>query len=97
MAIYKLSTTDLPKDNGLDAQPPNNTPSKEPTDPQDSNLTCTPNPIKTQTHSEVIGVHNTEGKVYGNATGLYHKHHKYSELWNPWHPCWFAHDFQQTL
>jgi hypothetical protein len=27
---------------------------------------------------------------------LYNKHRKYSEQWNPWHPVWSAHDFQQA-
>jgi len=36
------------------------------------------------------------GKAYGNATGLYNKHRKYSEQWNPWHPFQSAHDFQQA-
>ena len=36
------------------------------------------------------------GKAYGKATGLYNKHCKYSEQWNPWHPVQSAHDFQQA-
>ena len=34
------------------------------------------------------------GKAYGKATGLYIKHCKYSEQWNPWHSFQSAHDFQ---
>ena len=33
------------------------------------------------------------GKAYGKATGLYNKHRKYSEQWNPWHPFYSTHDF----
>jgi len=36
------------------------------------------------------------GKVYGKATGLYNKHHKYSVQWNPWHPSHSAYNFQQA-
>jgi len=36
------------------------------------------------------------GKAYGKATGLYNKHCKYSEQWNPWHPFHSAHDFQSA-
>jgi hypothetical protein len=36
------------------------------------------------------------GKAYGKATGLYNKHCKFSEQWNPWHPFRSAHDFQQA-
>jgi len=41
-------------------------------------------------------VENARGKAYGKATGLYNKHRKYSEQWNPWHPLQSAHDFQQA-
>jgi len=41
-------------------------------------------------------VENGGGKAYGKATGLYNKHCKYSEQWNPWHPFESAHDFQQA-
>ena len=33
-------------------------------------------------------------KAYGIATGLYNKHCKYSEQWNPWHLLRSAHDVQ---
>jgi len=36
------------------------------------------------------------GKAYGQTTGLYNKHCKYSEQWNPWRPFLLAHDFQQA-
>jgi len=41
-------------------------------------------------------VDNAGGKAYGKATGLYNKHRKYSEQWNPWHPYQSAQDFQQA-
>jgi hypothetical protein len=41
-------------------------------------------------------VESAGGKAYGIATGLYNKHRKYSEQWNPWHPLQSAHDFQQA-
>ena len=34
--------------------------------------------------------------MYGKAIGLYNKHCKYSEQWNPWYPFQSAHDFQQA-
>jgi len=36
------------------------------------------------------------GRVYSKATGLYNKHHKYSEQWNPCHPFQSVYDFQQA-
>jgi len=45
---------------------------------------------------QVLGEENAGGKAYGNATGLYNKHRKYSEQWNPSHPFQSGHDFQQT-
>jgi hypothetical protein len=41
-------------------------------------------------------VENAGGKAYGKATGLYNKHRKYSEQWNPWHPFQSAQNFQQA-
>jgi hypothetical protein len=41
-------------------------------------------------------VENAGGKAYGKATGLYNKHRTYSEQWNPWHPFWSTHNFQQA-
>jgi hypothetical protein len=41
-------------------------------------------------------VENAVGKAYGKTTGLYNKHCKYSEQWNPWHPFQTAHNFQQA-
>jgi hypothetical protein len=47
-------------------------------------------------HRQVVGVENLGGRAYGKATGLYNKHRKYSEQWNPWHPFQSAHDLQQA-
>jgi hypothetical protein len=41
-------------------------------------------------------VENAGGKANGKATGLYNKHRKYSEQWNPWHPFQKANFFQQA-
>jgi hypothetical protein len=50
----------------------------------------------TKADRQVVGVENVGGKAYGKATGLYNKHRKYSEQWNPWHPFRSAHDLQQA-
>jgi len=47
-------------------------------------------------HRLVVGVEIAGGKVYGKATGMYYKHHNYSEQWNPRNPFQLAHDFQQA-
>jgi len=96
MAIDKLSINGRVIDNVPGAPPPDDTPNTEPKDPQQPDLTCTPDPTKTKAHRQVVGVENAGGKAYGKATGLYNKHRKYSEQWNPWHPFWSAHDFQQA-
>ena len=83
-------------DNIPGAPPPEDTPDEEPIDPQKPDLTCTPDPKKTQAHRQVVGLENAGGKAYGKATGLYNKHRKYSEQWNPWHPFRSAYDFQQA-
>jgi hypothetical protein len=41
-------------------------------------------------------VDNAGEKAYGKATGLYNKHRKCSEQWNPWHPFQSAHNAQQA-
>jgi len=97
MAIDELSPlVHLPIDNVPGAPPPEDTPNEEPIDPQKSNLSCTSDPTKTRGHRQVVGVENAGGKAYGKATGLYNKHRKYLEQWNPWHPFQSAHDFQQA-
>jgi len=96
MAIEKLSINGLLIDNVPGAPPPADTPNEEPMSPQQPDLACTPDPTKTKTHRQVVGVENAGGKAYGKATGLYNKHCKYSEQWNPWHLFRFAHDFQQA-
>jgi len=96
MAIDKLSINDLLIDNVPGAPPPEDTPNQEPIDPQQPDLTCTPDPTKTKAYRQVVGVENVGGTAYGKATGLYNKHRKYSEQWNPWHPFRSAHNFQQA-
>jgi len=96
MAIDKLSIIDLVIHSVPGAPPPEDTPNKEPIDPQQPNFTGTPDPTKTMAHRQVVGVENAAGKAYGKATGLYNKHRKYSEQWNPWHPFQSTHDLQQA-
>jgi len=76
--------------------PPEATPNKETIDLQKPDLTCTPDPTKTRTHGQVVGLENVGRKADGKATGLYNKHRKYSEQWNPWNLFWSADDFQQA-
>jgi len=96
MAIDKLSINDLLRDKVPGTPPPQDTLNEEPIDPQQPDLTCTPDPTKTKAHRQVVGVDNVGGKAYGKATGSYNKYQKYSEQWNPWHPFWSAHDFLQA-
>jgi hypothetical protein len=83
MAINKLSSNDLLIDNVLGAPPPEDTPNEDPRDPQQPDLTCTPDPTNAQAHRQVVGVDNAGGKAYGKGTGLYTKYRKYSEQENP--------------
>jgi len=96
MAINKLSINDPHIDNVPGAPPHEDTRNEECIDPQQPDLTCTPDPTKTQAHRQVVGVENAGGKAYGKATGLYNKHRNYSEQWNPWHPFRSAHGFQEA-
>jgi len=96
MAIEKLSINDLLIDTVPGAPPPEATPNEKPRDPQQPDLTCTPDPTKAKAHRQVVGVENAGGKANGKATGLYNKHRKYSEQWDPWHPFQSAHDVQQA-
>ena len=92
MAIDKLPINDRLINNVLCAPSPEDPPNEEPIDPQQPDLTCTPDPTKTKAHRQVVGLENAGGKAYGKATGLYNKHRKYSEQWNPWHPFWSTHN-----
>jgi len=83
MTIDSLSINDLLTDNVPGALPPNDTPNEEPIDPQQPDLTCTPDSVMPKVHGQVVGVDNAGGKAYGKATGLYNKHRKCSEQWNP--------------
>jgi hypothetical protein len=77
MAIDMLSINDRLIDHVLCAPPPEDTPHEKPRDPQQPDLTCTPDPTMTKVHSKVVGVDNVWGKAYGKATGLYNKHQKH--------------------
>jgi hypothetical protein len=96
MDIDKLPINDRLIDNVPGAPPPEDPLNKEPIDPQQSDLTCTPDQTKIKAHMQVVGLENAGGTAYGKATGLYDKHRKYSEQWNPWHPFQSAHDFRQA-
>jgi hypothetical protein len=94
MAIDELvQLIHLPIDDLPGAPPPEDTPDKETIDPQKSDLTCTHDQTKARAHRQVVGVENSGGKAYGNATGLHNKHCKYSEQWDPSHSFQSAHDF----
>jgi len=95
MAIDKRSIHDLLIDNVLSA-PPSENPNEEPIDPQQPDLTCTPDPAKTKAHRQVVAEENAVGRAYGEATGFDNKHRKYSERCNPCHPFQSAHDFKQA-
>jgi len=86
----------LPIDHVPGAPPPEVAPDKDTLDPQEPNLTYPHDPTKTMAHREVVGVDNVVGKANGKATGLYNKHRKYSEQWNPCNPIHSAHNLQQT-
>jgi hypothetical protein len=86
----------LPIDHVPGAPPPEDTPDKGTICPQKSNLTWIPDQSKTKAYRQLVGVENMGGKAYGKATGLYNKHRKYSEQWNPWHPFQSAHNIQQA-
>jgi len=92
MAIHKLSINDLLIDNVPGAPPPEDTPNEESIDPQQPDLTCTPDPTQIRSHRQGVGVENAGGKAYCKATGLYNNHRMYSEQWNPWHPFQSTHD-----
>jgi len=96
MAIDKLSINNLLIDNILGVPPPEDTPNNKPINPHQPDLTCTPDLTKRKAHRQIVGVENVGGKAYGKATGLYNKHRKYSEQWNPWHPFWSTHNIQQA-
>jgi hypothetical protein len=76
MAIDKLSINDLLKGNVPGAPPPEATLMEGPIDPQQPNLTCTPDPPKAKAHRQIVGEENVRGKACGKATGLYNNHRK---------------------
>ena len=61
MAIDKLPINDRLIDNVPGAPPPEDTPNEEPIDPQQRDLTCTPDPTKTKAHRQVVGLENMGG------------------------------------
>jgi len=63
MGIYKLSINDRLIDNVPGAPPPDDTPNEEPIDPQQPDLTCTPDPTKTKAYRQVVGLENAWGKA----------------------------------
>jgi len=74
MVIDKLSINDRLIENVPGAPRPEDTGNEEPIDPQQGDLTCTPDLTKTKAHRQVVGVENAGRKAYGKATGLYLKH-----------------------
>jgi len=94
MAIDKRWINDLLIDNVLGALRPENAPNQETIDPQQPDLTCTPDPTKTKAHRQVVEVENVGAKAYSKATRLYNKHQKYSGQWNTSHPFRRPHQFQ---
>ena len=96
MAIHKLSINDRLIDNVPGAPPPEDTFNEKHIDPQQPDLSHTPDPTQTMAHWQEVGVENAGGKAYGKPSALYNKHRKYSERWNPWHPFWSTQDFQQA-
>ena len=62
MAVDKLSFNELLIGNVPGAPPPEHTPNVEPIEPQQPDLTCTPDPTKTKAHRQVVGVENAGGK-----------------------------------
>jgi hypothetical protein len=76
---YAYSSHYLPIDIVPGEPWPADTPNEDTIDPQKSDLTCTPDLSKKMSHREEIGLENSEGKVYGEATELYNKYQKYLE------------------
>jgi len=58
VAIDKLSLNDILIGYILGSPPPEETPNEEPIDPQQPDLTCTPDPTKTMAHRQVVRVEN---------------------------------------
>jgi hypothetical protein len=66
MAIDQLSINNLLLDNIPGAPPPEDTSNEEPIDPQQPNLTSTPDPTKRKAHRQVVGVEYAGGKCMAN-------------------------------
>jgi len=65
MGMDKVPINDRLIDNVPGAPPPEDPPNKEPIDPQQPDLTCTPDPTKTKAHRQVVGLENAGGTAYG--------------------------------
>jgi len=90
------STDNLPIVIVPGAPPPEDTPDEETIDSQTPDHTCTPDRRKTKSYRQAVVVGNAGGKAYGKAAGVYNKHRKYSEQWNPWHLFQCTHTVQQA-
>jgi hypothetical protein len=75
MAIDKLPINNPLIANAPGAPPPEDSPNEEPIDPQQPDLTCTPDRTKTKAHRYIVGRENAGGTACGKATGLYNKYH----------------------
>jgi hypothetical protein len=69
MAIDKLSINDQLIDNVPGAPPPEGAPNEEPINPQQPDLTCTPNQTKTKADTPEVGVEIVGRTVYGKEDG----------------------------
>jgi hypothetical protein len=85
MAFDKLSINDLLKGNVPGVPPPEDTPDDKHKDPHQPHRPCTPDPTMTKANRHVVGVDNSSRPGHIKATGLYNKHQKQSEQWNPCH------------
>jgi len=90
----RQSTNDLTIDNVHGVPAPEDTPDEDTQDPQKPDLKCTPDSTKSKAYRQVVVVENSGGKAYGKATGLWNKHHKYTEQWHSWHPFRSGYEFQ---
>jgi hypothetical protein len=94
MAIFKLSINNQLIANVPGAPPPDDTPHQEPTDPQQSDLTCSPYPTETKAHRQVVAVDNVGRNTNGKVPGLYNKHRENLEQWHSHHPFRSVYNFQ---
>jgi len=86
----------LPIGNVRCAPQHDDTSDEETIDPQKPNPTYYGHPTMTRDLTKVVVVEYLGGHANCKATGLYNKHRKYSEQWNPWHAVQSAHYIQQV-